>query len=88
MTALSKAAGRFSETTIDGEVVVMSLDSGDFFSLTGTAGEIWELIDGSRSAAEIGVVLAARYRVDQAGIADEVEDFVGQLLAARLLAAR
>ena len=37
MTALiSKRTAAFSETAIDGEVVVMDLDRGDFFSLTGT----------------------------------------------------
>jgi len=38
MTALSKDPARFAETAIDGEVVVMALDTGDFFFAHGDCG--------------------------------------------------
>ena len=31
--------------TIDGEAVVINLDSGHYYSLDGTAGEIWSLVE-------------------------------------------
>ena len=86
MSALAKAVGHFSETVIDDEVVVMSLDSGDFFSLTGTARDIWGLIDGTHDKAAIIETLARRYSAPRNAIADEVEAFLAQLSRAGLLA--
>ena len=53
MTALIKAAGRFTEADIDHEIVIMRLDNGEFFSLSGTAAAIWRLIDGERDTAAL-----------------------------------
>lgn len=86
MTALLiKADGNFSETAIDDEIVVMSLSSGDFYSLTGTGRAIWLLIDGSRDLAAIIAELAADYGVEAAAIADEVMAFVVALSDAGLI---
>lgn len=86
MSILAKAAGHFSETVIEDEVVVMSLDSGDFFSLTGTARDIWALIDGTRDKAAIIDALAQRYAAPRDAIAAEIEAFLAQLSGAGLLA--
>lgn len=84
---LAKAEGRFSETAIDDEVVVMSLESGDFFSLTGTAKAIWLLIDGTRSRDTLLADLASQFSARPDAIASEVDAFLGQLTEAGLLAA-
>lgn len=83
---LAKAADRFSETAIDDEVVVMSLESGDFFSLTGTARAVWERIDGTRSRDQLLAGLAAQFGCDPADIAGDVDAFLAQLAGAGLLA--
>lgn len=83
---LAKAAGRFSETEIDDEVVVMSLENGDFFSLTGSAKAIWLLIDGTRDRATLLAKLAAQHDCSEAEIAADVDAFLDQLNQAGLLA--
>jgi Coenzyme PQQ synthesis protein D (PqqD) len=83
--SLSKAEGRFSETEIDGEVVLMNLAGGDFFSLTGTATAIWRLIDGTRDRAELVSALAVEYDADEAEIAADVDEFLAKLKAAEFL---
>lgn len=82
---LAKATDRFSETTIDDETVVMSLDSGDFFSLSGTARAIWQLLDGTRDRDALIAELAQRYETDSATIAAEVDAFLAQLDQAGLI---
>ena len=82
---LTKATERFSETTIDTETVVMSLDSGDFFSLSGTARAIWLLIDGSRDRAALVAALAGQFEVAEDAIAGEVDAFMAQLAQADLI---
>lgn len=76
-----KQTARFSETRIDDEVVLMNLDSGDFFSLTGTAAAIWSLIDGTRGRAEILAALSADYGAPQAEIAEDMDAFLARLTA-------
>ena len=82
---ISKTAGRFSETSIDGEMVVMNLDSGEFFSLTETGKDIWELIDGQRSRDGIIAELAEAYRLDFTDIAADVDSFLTELREAGLV---
>jgi hypothetical protein len=82
---LVKVAGAFSETAIDQEIVVMSLGTGDFFSLTGTAAAIWRLIDGSRDRTALISAVADEFAADQATLAADVEPFLAQLIAAGLV---
>lgn len=77
--SLAKRTDRFVETVIDEEAVVMDLDSGDFFSLGGTAYAIWGLIDGTRTRAEIIAALVAGYAAPEAEVAADFDAFVGDL---------
>lgn len=83
---LKKATDRFSETAIDDEIVVMNLDSGSFFSLTGTARAIWLLIDGTQDRVALLADLAAEFGASDAVIAGDVDLFLAQLDEAGLLA--
>ena len=87
MSLLAKDPARFAETRIEDETVVMSLDTGDFFSLTGTAQAIWRLLDGTRDRAGLIAALAAEYDAPEAAIAADCDAFTAELLAAGLLAA-
>ena len=84
-TKLAKATGRFSETAIDDEVVVMNLESGDFFSLTGTARAIWLLLDGTRNRAALLSELTAQFDLEEEALAGDLDAFLAQLEAAGLL---
>jgi pyrroloquinoline quinone biosynthesis protein D len=83
--AIRKAEGRISETAIDDEIVVMSLDSGDFFSLTGTSRAIWQLIDGTRDRAALAAELGKLYDAPAPQLAGGVDAFIQTLLDAQLL---
>lgn len=84
---LRKIPDRFSETRIDAEIVVMQLDTGVFFSLTGTAAAIWELIDGTRDRAALLIALATRFDCNATEIVPEVDAFLVQLAEAGLVGA-
>lgn len=79
---LAKRTGTFSETAIDGEVVLLNLTDGTFFSLTGTAAEIWPLIDGTRSRDALVAELAARHGEDADAIAPDLDAFLAALAGA------
>lgn len=81
---MRKLTDAFSETAIGDEIVVMSLASGDFFSLEDTGRAIWLLIDGTRDEAGVLAALADQYGdgVDR----DEVVQFLDALRDAGFLA--
>jgi hypothetical protein len=86
MAAISKMTDRFTETVIDDEIVIMSLDSGEFFALTGTAAATWRLIDGSRDRASIVAELADQFAASESEIVLDVDDFLLRLKETGLLA--
>ncbi|WP_144096685.1 PqqD family protein [Croceicoccus sediminis] len=82
---ISKCEARFVETEVDGEVVLMNIDSGLFYSLDGTALAIWRAIDGTRDEAAIVAVLAPGFDESEAQIAAHVREFIASLADAGLV---
>ena len=85
MNRVIKLSERFTEAAIDDEIVVMRVDTGEFFSLTGTAATTWRLIDGNRNRDALLAALADEYSTDEAAIAADVDDFLAQLKETGLL---
>jgi hypothetical protein len=85
MAALTKRIGRFTETGVDDEIIVMRLDNGEFFALSGTAAATWRLIDGKRDRAALVARLAAEFAADENRIAADVDELLEQLRESRLI---
>jgi hypothetical protein len=66
--------------TVDGEVIAIDLGNGSYYSLAGSGPAIWELLGRGVSEAEIGVVLAGRFDVEEAEIGAAVSALLAQLL--------
>lgn len=86
MTFFIKQTGRFTETEIDDEIVVMHLGTGEFFSLTGTAAAIWRLIDGTRNRSGLLTALAAAFDGQEEQIATDVDEMLLKLKSLELIA--
>lgn len=84
--ALVKQWNRFSETVVEGEVILLNLDDGAFFSLSGTAATIWPMIDGTRNRDALLTDLGAIYDAPVASIAGELDQFLAQLQEAGFVA--
>src|SRR5262249_146526 len=65
--------------TIDGETIIINLDSGHYFSLNPTGGAISSGILAQRTAAEIIQGLVAEYHGDETAMATEVGKFLDHL---------
>lgn len=70
---------------IQGEAVVLALDSKMLRGLNPAGSRVWELIDGRRSTEEIAARLVEEFDVDLARARDEVDAFVRDLLSKGLL---
>ena len=86
MNAIIKRTDAFTETEIDDEIVLMKLETGDFFSITGTGRAIWTMIDGARDRAALVAALAREFDAGETEIAADVDDFLAQLAGEGLLA--
>ncbi|HWR58248.1 MAG TPA: PqqD family protein [Thermodesulfovibrionales bacterium] len=82
MTELSRFRINTSKViheTIDGETVIVNLDSGSYYSLDATGADIWGLIDGCVNVVGIVEWVAGRYRGDRGEIEKAVYQFMNEL---------
>ena len=65
--------------TIDGEAVIINLESGAYFSAEGASAIAWQQIAGGASAADLIAVIGERYEGGAAEIGTAVAQFIAQL---------
>jgi hypothetical protein len=68
---------------IDSETIIMNLESGDYYSLNGSGGEIWLLLLAGLRRDELLAMIAERHGVKPPTA--EVDAFIGRLLEHRLI---
>ena len=71
--------------TIDGETILLHLDSGTYYSLTGSGVRILDLVDGGTAVGDLAPRLCAWYSGDVAAIAAAVTQLLAQLQAEGIL---
>ncbi len=74
--------------TIDGELVIIHLDRGLYFSLDATGARIWNAIGSGLSVEAVGQELVDSVNADPADVSAAVDELVARLLAEELLVAR
>ena len=85
MSALRKRSENFVATTLDEDVLIVDLDGGELFSLSGTARTIWEAIDGSRSESDIAFQMVQAHEGEADCIEADVTALVNDLEKAALI---
>jgi len=71
---------------VDGETVLLDLDSGMYFALNDVGARIWELCDGSRTVTDIVATISEEYEAPEEIINADVNELLGTLSAEQLLA--
>ncbi|ALP35728.1 metallophosphoesterase [Paenibacillus sp. IHB B 3084] len=64
---------------MDGEKVMMSINTGKYYNLGFTGGRIWELAESCPSLGEIVAALTDEYEVDEERCRQQVHSFVAEL---------
>lgn len=89
MPALSRryrvASPQVIHETIDGEVVIIDIATGSYFSLAGVGAAIWALLIAGATEGAIVRALARHYRSDETAIAPAVRALLEELETERLL---
>lgn len=70
---------------VDGDLILLDLERGDFFVARGTGLQAWRLLVSGHSIEEVVDEMAARYRVPAGRLRTEIGTFVSQLLRDGLL---
>jgi hypothetical protein len=65
--------------TVDGEVVIVNLETGYYYSLLGSAARIWTAIEGTATVEEIIGDIKAYYQVNEGELLQAVQKFIGEL---------
>jgi hypothetical protein len=71
--------------TIDGEAILIHLENGSYYSLTGAGAEIWELLAAGHPVEETAAMLEARFDAEPGTIEAEVRRLAAELAAEDLL---
>ena len=71
--------------TIDGEAVIINLDTGNYYSLVDAGSFIWSLVDKGASASEIQNQIAQTYQADAQDIDRGVHELLAQLQQENLI---
>ena len=67
-------------TEMDGELVMMSIERGEYFGLNRVGSRIWELLHSPMRMHELCDRLEQEFEIDAARCREEVLAFVGELL--------
>ena len=65
---------------MDGDLVMMSIERGQYFGISGVGSRIWELIDQPMSLKDIAAVIVQEFEVDEAVCRQDVLAFASELL--------
>lgn len=74
--------------TIDGETVVINLESGSYYSLEGSAADLWSRLLAGESLTDSSAALAARHGGDAAAIGAVIAAFHNELFTQGLITAQ
>ena len=74
--------------SVDGEIVMLQPDLGEYFGLNAVGSRVWELIGSPRSVVEVCAVIAAEYEVDDETCGADTRSFLQDLAVAGLIEVR
>jgi Coenzyme PQQ synthesis protein D (PqqD) len=66
-------------STIDGEVVMMSVAQGEYFGLNAMGSQIWNQLEEPRTIQDLCEALRERFEVSEEQCLEEVTHFLSQL---------
>lgn len=78
-------AQRAAGDVIDGEAIIIDLETGVYYSMQGVGGDIWSVLAAGATPAEITAAVTEGYAVEPERAAADVQALLAQLLEAGLV---
>ncbi len=70
---------------IDDEVVMMSMETGEYYGLNPIASRIWELLETPRTFGQLTNLLMQEFDIDEVTCQHDVSTFLKQLIEKKLV---
>jgi len=80
-----RAAPDVLSRTLDGEAVLLDLQSGTYFGLNEVGTQIWERVAAGATVAEIRAHVLEKFEVDAATVDRDLEELVAELTRRKLV---
>lgn len=80
-----RRAHSVASQTLDGEAVLLHLQSGTYFTLNETGTFVWDLLEAERAPAELLEALVEAFEVDDATARRDLAELLDQLLSNGLI---
>ncbi len=74
-------------TDLSNETVLMSIESGSYYGLEGTAQRIWVLLEAPQTLLDLSIQLANVYEVSPEQCAEDILPFIEEMIGEGLLKA-
>lgn len=71
--------------TIEGEVILLNLETGSYYQLTASAVEVWHALERGAPVSTIAAHLAQTYGLDPAHVRQALEPFLNELQTENVL---
>ena len=85
MTILYRQNPDMVATEMDGDVVMMNIGTGEYYSIRGSGARMWELASTPIAEVELVKTICDEYDVDEAACKTDVRRFLAELLEAGLI---
>lgn len=72
-------------TELDGQFMLMNIENGSYYEVTGIGGVIWHMLETPRSEADIVEAITDRYEVEREQCARDVRAFLDKLVATHVV---
>jgi Coenzyme PQQ synthesis protein D (PqqD) len=79
---------RVMSQQVEGDAVLLDVDSGEYFALDDVGSLVWELCDGSRSVADMAELISAEFDVDASTALVDAIELLESLAGAGLVVER
>ncbi len=70
---------------VEGDSVLLDIDTGEYFALNEVGGRVWELCDGTRSVESIADAICDEYDVERATAMSDADELLAGLAGAGLV---
>lgn len=84
-TTLLKRNPEMVAANIDGDVVMMGVDQGQYYGITGVGSRVWDLLAEPISIDGITDIICREYETDPATCREDMSTFVNDLLKIDLI---
>ena len=66
--------------SIDNDLVMMSVDKGEYYGITGVGSQVWEMLAEPTSVEDMTRHICAEYAVDETTCQTDIQSFVEEML--------